>query len=317
MTDRFAQHGDVGVAKAVNRLLSVADDEDRRLQRTRMGDAGTFAPRGDEQRDQLPLGPARVLEFVDEDMVIPRPPADSGSGQTPPSGAGAQRLAAARRRSRAPRVRRACRRYSVSAMREHPPHAARDEHVQVATEVRPEPAAARQRGRRRGRDARSQCAADANRAFGIVHATAVAYRPASGNTPRAAANVAGHRRGIGRRPDVDVLAERLQLASQQRRTRARAVRYRRTRSNPPGMRRNIAVSAAAPRAAADVTVSSDGARPRKRSRTAVRHEASIQQGGQTGSRAALTELGEHERDVLVLPGEPSGRCAARDRAILR
>ena len=36
-----------------------------------MGQAGAFAPRLHELRDQLPLRAARILEFVDQDVLIP------------------------------------------------------------------------------------------------------------------------------------------------------------------------------------------------------------------------------------------------------
>ena len=72
MAAGLAQHRDVGVAEAVDRLLAVADDEDRRLERTGVRQAGAFAPRLHQQRHQLPLRAARVLELVDEHVVIAR-----------------------------------------------------------------------------------------------------------------------------------------------------------------------------------------------------------------------------------------------------
>ncbi len=62
------QDRDFRVAEAVNRLLAVADDEDGRLGRQ----AEPFAPRLDQQRHELPLRPARVLELVDQHVVIAR-----------------------------------------------------------------------------------------------------------------------------------------------------------------------------------------------------------------------------------------------------
>ena len=53
----------------VNRLLAVADDEDRRR---RVGDALAFTPRIDQQLHEPPLQAAGVLELVDEHVVIPR-----------------------------------------------------------------------------------------------------------------------------------------------------------------------------------------------------------------------------------------------------
>src|SRR6185436_2930704 len=56
----------------VDRLLPIADDEDRRGERAGMREAGSFAPGLHEQRYQLPLGAACVLKFVNEDVVIAR-----------------------------------------------------------------------------------------------------------------------------------------------------------------------------------------------------------------------------------------------------
>jgi hypothetical protein len=68
----LVQHGDIRVAEAVNGLLPVANDEDGRLERTRMGQAEALAPGLHQQRHELPLCTARVLELVDEDVVISR-----------------------------------------------------------------------------------------------------------------------------------------------------------------------------------------------------------------------------------------------------
>src|ERR1041385_6461459 len=64
---RFLQHRDLGVAEAVDGLLAIADDEDRRLRR----DAEAFAPGLHQEGDQLPLLAAGVLELVDEHVVVP------------------------------------------------------------------------------------------------------------------------------------------------------------------------------------------------------------------------------------------------------
>ncbi len=63
----LVQDRDVRVSEAVDRLLAVADDEDRRCG----GEAEPFPPGLDEKRDELPLRAARVLELVDQHMVIP------------------------------------------------------------------------------------------------------------------------------------------------------------------------------------------------------------------------------------------------------
>ncbi len=66
----LVEEGDVGIAKAVNRLLAVADHEDRRSERAGR-DAESFAPALDELGDQLPLRAARVLQLVDEHVAVP------------------------------------------------------------------------------------------------------------------------------------------------------------------------------------------------------------------------------------------------------
>ena len=65
----FVEQRGLGLTKAVDRLLAVPDDEDRRR---RVGDAFAFAPGVDEQLDELPLRAAGVLELVDEHVVIAR-----------------------------------------------------------------------------------------------------------------------------------------------------------------------------------------------------------------------------------------------------
>ena len=72
MAPRIVENRRVGVAEGVNRLLAIADDEDRRRERTAGGETGAFTPRLHQQRDQLPLRPARVLELVDEHVVVAR-----------------------------------------------------------------------------------------------------------------------------------------------------------------------------------------------------------------------------------------------------
>src|SRR6185503_13114686 len=61
----------VRVAESVDRLLSVADNEDRRTDGI-VGDAESFAPAPDQLQDEIPLRAARVLEFVDEHVPMAR-----------------------------------------------------------------------------------------------------------------------------------------------------------------------------------------------------------------------------------------------------
>jgi hypothetical protein len=51
----------------VDGLLAISNDEDRRR---RVADSLAFAPRIDQQLDEPPLQAARVLEFVDEHVVV-------------------------------------------------------------------------------------------------------------------------------------------------------------------------------------------------------------------------------------------------------
>ena len=100
---RLLQHGDLGVAEAVDRLLAVADDEDRRLRRRgralrpRTGPAARPAPTA---RGSCPGTRRRARGDS-------APRAGSGSARTRPSGAAARAPARARRRSRGPIDRRA------------------------------------------------------------------------------------------------------------------------------------------------------------------------------------------------------------------
>src|SRR5206468_8797994 len=68
---RFVDERDLRVAEPVNRLLAVADDKDRRREGIVRGPE-PFAPARDQLPDQLPLRAARILEFVDEHMAVPR-----------------------------------------------------------------------------------------------------------------------------------------------------------------------------------------------------------------------------------------------------
>ena len=67
----LVEHGDLGVAEPVDRLLAVADHEDRRRQGAGRR-AEAFAPASDEQRHELPLRAVRILEFVDQHVLVPR-----------------------------------------------------------------------------------------------------------------------------------------------------------------------------------------------------------------------------------------------------
>ena len=67
-----AEQRDVGIAESVDRLLSIAHDEDRRRQRAGVCEPRPFTPRLHEQRHELPLRTTRILKLVDQDMVIPR-----------------------------------------------------------------------------------------------------------------------------------------------------------------------------------------------------------------------------------------------------
>ena len=66
------QHARVGVAEPVDRLLAVADDEDRGRERLVLLHAEAFAPRLHQVPDQLPLRVAGVLELVDQQVVVAR-----------------------------------------------------------------------------------------------------------------------------------------------------------------------------------------------------------------------------------------------------
>ena len=132
----LAQHRDVGVAEAVDRLLAVADDEDRGLQRARCAPGRRPRPRTARAATPAPTAPGWCPGTRRRARGGSATRAGSGSARTPPSAAAARARAAARRRSRAPRARRASAGTRVSAMREHPPDAARHEHVQVAPVAR-------------------------------------------------------------------------------------------------------------------------------------------------------------------------------------
>src|SRR5262249_16718934 len=62
---RLLHHRRIRVAEPVDRLLAIADDENR-WRKGIVGGAEAFAPRSNELGDQLPLRAARILKFVDE-----------------------------------------------------------------------------------------------------------------------------------------------------------------------------------------------------------------------------------------------------------
>src|SRR3954468_16955312 len=59
---RFMEERELGVKEPVDRLLAIADDEDRRLR----DQSCALTPRLDEQRDELPLLTARCPELVED-----------------------------------------------------------------------------------------------------------------------------------------------------------------------------------------------------------------------------------------------------------
>ena len=67
---RFVEQPDVGVPEAIDRLLAIADEEQRRRQGTLVPEAETLAPCLHERRDELPLQAARVLELVHEHVLV-------------------------------------------------------------------------------------------------------------------------------------------------------------------------------------------------------------------------------------------------------
>ncbi len=96
-----------------------------------MGEPGALAPGLREQRDQIPLRAARVLKLVDEDVVVARLEAIAALGEL---------LHLAEQRARVQQEIReiedgvGVERPPVLGLGhfEHAPHAARDEHVEVA-----------------------------------------------------------------------------------------------------------------------------------------------------------------------------------------
>ena len=66
------QDRDFCVPKSIDRLLSVADEKDRRLDRRVVHEAEPFTPRLNEERDEVPLRSTRVLELIHEDVVVAR-----------------------------------------------------------------------------------------------------------------------------------------------------------------------------------------------------------------------------------------------------
>ena len=69
---RLVEQRHVGVAEPVDRLLAIADDEQRRQHRRLVHQAEALAPGLHQQRHELPLQPAGVLELVDQHVVVAR-----------------------------------------------------------------------------------------------------------------------------------------------------------------------------------------------------------------------------------------------------
>ena len=129
---RFVQHAHVRVAKAVDRLLPIADDEHRGRERVRRG-AQPLAPVAHQLRDQIPLRAAGVLKLVDEHMPI--------AGLEPKSAVGElvhllQKLHGAFEDAGEieQRARLEIALILPQRHREDPPDAARLDHVQIASE---------------------------------------------------------------------------------------------------------------------------------------------------------------------------------------
>ena len=104
---RLVEHRHIGIAEAVDRLLAIADDEDRRRQRiSRRAEALTPAP--DQLRHELPLRPAGVLELVHQHVTDTALRGGTGSARTRPCPSAASPRARARRKNRAARAPPAC-----------------------------------------------------------------------------------------------------------------------------------------------------------------------------------------------------------------
>ena len=65
------EHGDLGIPEPVNRLLAVADDENRGRDGA-VTEPFAGRPRADQLADQPPLRAAGVLELVDEHVLVTR-----------------------------------------------------------------------------------------------------------------------------------------------------------------------------------------------------------------------------------------------------
>ena len=67
---RILEHRDLGIPKSVDRLLAIADDEDRGRQPICRG-AEPLAPVSNQLRDEPPLRAARVLKLVHQNVMVP------------------------------------------------------------------------------------------------------------------------------------------------------------------------------------------------------------------------------------------------------
>ena len=145
-----------------------------------MRQARAFAPRLDEQRHQLPLRAARVLEFVDEHVVIARLEAVAALRKLLHP---AQQIERAQQQigeiEHGVRVERA----PVLGLgdAEHPSDPTRHQHVEIAPVGSRHPRRRRRRGRRRGPGGVRQSASEANAVFRVRTTGRARHRPESGS----------------------------------------------------------------------------------------------------------------------------------------
>ena len=123
----------LGVPEPVDRLLAVSDDEHRGGHRGVVDQAEPLAPRPHQQRHELPLGPAGVLELVDEHVVIARLEPVSALGELVHA---AQQIQGARQHLGEVEHRAGGQLPLVLGHRdrEHALHPPREHHVQIAVE---------------------------------------------------------------------------------------------------------------------------------------------------------------------------------------
>ena len=144
----LVEQGDLGVAKPVNRLLAIADDEDRGRQRVGRR-AQPFAPTSYQLLHQIPLRPARVLKLIDEHVVVPRLQAVSAAGELVHP---FQQVDGPFEHARKIEERAGVEGVAVlgGGHRKHPPDAARQHDVQISPEGVDGVGDRRRDGRRRG-----------------------------------------------------------------------------------------------------------------------------------------------------------------------